>query len=178
MAKLISKRYSVALFELAEETNKIDELNDEVEFMYNAIIGDKDFLTILNHPRISGEEKFKLFQEIFKDKISDEVLGLLSVVVVKNREAELVEIFAGFLELVRVHKGIATAYVHSATPLTTEQLTAIKEKLSEKLNKQIIIQADTNPELIGGVVINVDGKIIDNSIKTNLFNIKKTLIEG
>ncbi len=178
MAKLISKRYAVALFELAQETNKIDELNTEVEFIYKSISEDKDFLIILNHPRISGEEKFNLFQEIFKGQISDEVLGLLSVVVGKNRETELVEIFVEFLELVRVHKGIATAYITSATALTPEQLTAIKQKLSEKLNKQIIVETDTKPELIGGLVINVDGKIIDNSIKTNLFNIKKSLINN
>ena len=92
MAKLISKRYAVALFELAKETDKIDLFNSQIELMYNSIKEDKEFLAVLNHPRISGGEKFNLFQTIYKDNISDEILGLISIVVKKNRETEILEI--------------------------------------------------------------------------------------
>ena len=178
MAKLISKRYAVALFELAKETDKIDLFNSQVELVYNSIKDDKEFLTVLNHPRISGGEKFNLFKNIYKDNISEEILGLISIVVKKNRETEILEILETFLELVRDYKGITTAYIHSAIALTDEQLSKIKENLSKNLNKEIIIKADVKPELIGGLVINVDGKVIDNSIKTNLENIKKSLINN
>lgn len=178
MAKLISKRYAVALFELAKETDKIDLFNNQVELMYNSTKDDKEFLAVLNHPRISGGEKFNLFQNIYKDNISEEILGLISIVVKKNRETEILEILETFLELVRDYKGITTAYVYSAMALSDEQLTKIKENLSKNLNKEIIIKADVNPELIGGLLINVDGKVIDNSIKRNLEDIKKGLINN
>ncbi|MBS5794149.1 MAG: F0F1 ATP synthase subunit delta [Clostridiales bacterium] len=178
MAKLISKRYAVALFELAKETDKIDLFNSQVELIYNSIKNDKEFLTVLNHPRISGGEKFNLFQNIYKDNISEEILGLISIVVNKNRETEILEILETFLELVKDYKGITTAYVFSAIALNDEQLTKIKENLSKNLNKEIIIEASVKPELIGGLLINVDGKVIDNSIKRNLDDIKKSLINN
>lgn len=178
MAKLISKRYAVALFELAKETGKIDLFNNQVELIYNSIKDDKEFLTVLNHPRISGGEKFNLFQNIYKDNISEEILGLISIVVNKNRETEILEILETFLELVKDYKGITTAYVFSAIALNDEQLTKIKENLSKNLNKEIIIEASVKPELIGGLLINVDGKVIDNSIKRNLDDIKKSLINN
>lgn len=178
MAKIISRRYAVALFELAKEADKVDLLNTQVELIYNSINSDEEFLIVLNHPRISGKEKFELFKNIFKDGVDEEVLGLLSIAIDKNRETELTEIFEIFLELVREHKGITTAYVHSATALNQSQLDSIKEKLSKKLNKEIILKAETKPELIGGLVINVDGKIIDNSIRKNLSDIKKSLINN
>ncbi len=178
MAKLISKRYAVALFELAKETDKMDLFNQQVELIYDSIKNDKDFLTVLNHPRISGGEKFNLFQNIFKDNISEEILGLISIIVKKNRETEMLEILETFLELVKDYKGITTAYVYSAIALKDEQLAKIKENLSKNLNKEVIIKADVKPELIGGLVINVDGKVIDNSIKSNLENIKKRLINN
>lgn len=178
MAKLISKRYAVALFELAKETDKIDLFNSQVELIYNSIKDDKEFLTVLNHPRISGGEKFNLFQNIYKDNISEEILGLISIVVNKNRETEILEILETFLELVKDYKGITTAYVFSAIALNDEQLTKIKENLSKNLNKEIIIEASIKPELIGGLLINVDGKVIDNSIKRNLDDIKKSLINN
>ncbi|WP_317366436.1 F0F1 ATP synthase subunit delta [uncultured Tyzzerella sp.] len=178
MAKLISKRYAVALFELAKETDKVDLFNSEIELIYNSIKNDKEFLTVLNHPRISGGEKFNLFQNIYKNNISEEILGLISIVVKKNRETEILEILEEFLELVRDYKGITTAYVFSAIALSDEQLTKIKENLSKNLNKEIIIEASVKPELIGGLLINVDGKVIDNSIKRNLDDIKKSLINN
>lgn len=178
MAKLISKRYAVALFELAKETDKIDLFNSQVELIYNSIKDDKEFLTVLNHPRISGGEKFNLFQNIYKNNISEEILGLISIVVNKNRETEILEILEIFLELVKDYKGITTAYIFSAIALNDEQLTKIKENLSKNLNKEIIIEASVKPELIGGLLINVDGKVIDNSIKRNLDDIKKSLINN
>lgn len=178
MAKLISKRYAVALFELAKETDKIDLFNSQIEVMYNSIKADKEFLAVLNHPRISGGEKFNLFQNIYKDNISEEILGLISIVVKKNRETEILEILETFLGLVRDYKGITTAYIYSAIPLSDEQLSKIKQNLSKNLNKEIIIEAYVKPELIGGLLINVDGKVIDNSIKKSLEDIRKSLINN
>ena len=178
MSKLISKRYAIALFELAKETDKMDLFNSQVELIYNSIKDDKEFLAVLNHPRISSGEKFNLFQNIYKDNISEEVLGLISIVIKKNRETEMLEILEIFLELVRDYKGITTAYIYSAKALNEEQINNIKQSLSKKLNKEIIIKASVKPELIGGLIINIDGKVIDNSIKKSLENIKKSLINN
>ena len=178
MAKLISKRYAVALFELAKETDKVDLFYNQIDFIYNSIKNDNEFLSVLNHPRISGGEKFNLFQNIYKDNISEEILGLISIVVKKNRETEILEILETFLELVKEYKGITTAYIHSAKALSEEQINNIKKNLSKNLNKEIIIKADVKPELIGGLLINIDGKVIDNSIKKSLDDIKKSLINN
>lgn len=178
MGKLISKRYAVALFELAKETNKIDEFNAQIESIHNAIKDDKEFLGVLNHPRVSSAEKFSLFESIFKNNVSEEILGLISIVVKKNRETEIIEILETFLNLVKEYKGITTAFVYSATKLSESQIEAIKEKLCKKLNKEVIIEAKEQPDLIGGMLINVDGKVIDNSIKKGLEDIKKSLINN
>lgn len=176
MGKLISKRYAVALFELANENNSIDSINSEVELIYNSIKDDSEFLSILDHPIISGDEKFQLFKNIFGDNISDETLGLLSIVIKKNRENQILDILDNFIDLVKSYKGIVTAIVSSAMPLTNNQSEAIKQKLSKTLNKKIILEVNVVPELIGGLLINVNGKVIDNSIKKELINIKKNLI--
>lgn len=178
MARLISKRYAIALFELAKELNKVDDFNNEIQVIYNSIKNDKEFLDVLIHPRISSLEKFSIFENIFKGKVSEEILGLISIVINKNREQEILEILETFLNLVKDFKGITTAYVYSAVKLTENQLKSINEKLNEKLNKQVIIEAYEKPELIGGILINVDGKIIDNSIKKGLEDIKKSLINN
>lgn len=176
MAKLICRRYADALFELALERNQIDLFDEEVKMIYGSITKDKEFCGILNHPQITGEEKMSMLENIFKGKVSDDILGLFHLVLRKNREAELIGILSVFTEKVRVYKRITTAYVASAKPLSDNQLNEIKLKLSQNLNKQVIIETSIEPELIGGVRILVDGHVIDGTIKKQINELKKQLV--
>lgn len=175
MDKLISKRYAVALFNLAIETNKVDTFYEHVSLIVNSINDNQQILSIINHPSLSSESKFDIFKKSF-NSISEEIFGLISIIFNKNREAELIHIFNSFLALVDDFKGVVTATVFSAIKLSDTQLDNIKLNLSKQLNKEVIIEAKQDPSLIGGLLINVDGKVIDNSIKKSLLDIKKTLL--
>lgn len=177
MAKLISRRYADALFELALERNQIDQFNEEVKMVYGSITEDKEFCSILNHPQITSEEKMSMLENVFKGKVSDDIIGLFHLVLRKNREAELTEILSVFIDKVRQFKRITTAYVASAKALSDNQLNEIKEKLSQNLNKQVNIEASVEPELIGGVRIMVDGHVIDGTIKKQINELKKKLAD-
>lgn len=176
MDKLISKRYAVALFKLAQETDNIDKFYNEVSLILDSTSNDKEFFSVINHPSLSSDAKFDIFKNSFKTSLSEEIFGLISLVLKKNREAELFSIFQSFLALVDEFKGVVTATVFSAINLSDTQLDNIKVNLSKQLNKQVIIEAKQDPSLIGGLLINVDGKIIDNSIKKSLLDIKKALL--
>lgn len=174
MAKLISKRYAIALFELAKEKNNLEQLNTEISFILDSINNNPEFFTIFTHPQISGGEKFQLFKNIFTDNVSEDIIALVSIVINKNRESEIKNIFNEFISLFEEHKGIKTAYVYSAKELSEAQINSIKEKLSQNLNKEIIIKTEIQPDLIGGIKINVGGFLIDNSIKKQLKDIKNS----
>jgi F-type H+-transporting ATPase subunit delta len=176
MAKLISRRYANALFELALESNKLDLYKNEIELIYDSVTKDNEFLKILNHPQITSEEKAKMLDDIFKAKVSDDIIALFHLMLRKNREAELIDVLSVFLEKYNAYKGITTALVYSAKPLSEAQLNTIKQKLSQNLNKQVDIKAEVDPALIGGVKILVDGHIIDGTIKKKLDDLKKQLL--
>lgn len=174
MANLISKRYAIALFDLAKEKNNLEQLSSEVSFVLDSFEQNPDFLNIFVHPQISSDQKFDLFKNTFQNIVSEDILGLVSIVINKNRESELKLIFSQFINLFEDFKGIKTAYVYSASQLSDEQISSIKEKLSQNLNKDIIIKTILQPDLIGGLKINVGGFLIDNSIKKQLSDIKKS----
>ncbi len=176
MAQLVANRYANALFDLALENSKIDVFEEEIKLVLDTIKSDKEFLLVLNHPQVSGDEKFDVLEKAFKGKISDEIIGLFSVALRKNRETEIVNMLELFVKKAEDHKGIETAYVTSAIPLTDAQLTSIKEKLSQNLNKQIFIQADVDSSLLGGVRIKVAGHVIDGTIKAKLDDLKSQLL--
>ena len=84
MAKLVSKTYGDALFELALEENKIDSLQEEVEVVLVALAESQDLIKIMNHPKVSKEEKVALIEDIFKGRISMELTGLMHMLAEKG----------------------------------------------------------------------------------------------
>ena len=177
MAQLIAYRYANALSDLALEQNNTEKYGDEVAAIYEAIKDDKEFIGVISHPQISGEEKLKIFENAFKGKISDDILGLISVAVKKNRETDIILMLSVFLDKVREYKGITTAYVYSASPMSKEQLDTVKEKLTKNLNKQVEIAAQVDESLIGGLKIKVEGHVIDGTIKKKMKDLKDQLME-
>ncbi len=177
MAKLAS-RYALALFQLAKERDALDTFYDQVKVMREVMLEDEEIHEFINNPRLSSEDKFRVFEGIFKGKAEPELLGFLSVIFNKNREKELGFIFDAFLEEVLEDKGIANAYIESAVPLKASQLEEIKTKLSEKLNKQIVIKSKVVPELIGGVKITACGYVIDGTVRKGLDELKTLMLEN
>jgi F-type H+-transporting ATPase subunit delta len=176
MAQLIPNRYSKALFELALKDNSIDELENDALLICSLFKENPDYIKVLNHPQITSKEKLISLETIFKGNVSDTIIGLINVLLQKNRETYFLEILKDFLFKVDSHKGIATAYITSATELTDLQLSVLKEKLSKNINKQIEVQLIVDKSLIGGISINVDGLFIDSSIKKQLLDMKKQLL--
>lgn len=177
MAGIISRRYAEALFQLAVEQNCVDKYSDEVKLVYDTLTSDSEILRVLNHPQIGSDKKLYILNSAFKDSVDNDILAFLSIIFKKNRENELTDILNTFLNKVLDYKGIVTAVVESAAPLKESKLNEIKDKLSSKLNKQVEIEAKVVPELIGGLKIAVCGHIIDNTVKSQLEDMKKTLLD-
>ncbi|NLK21820.1 MAG: F0F1 ATP synthase subunit delta [Epulopiscium sp.] len=177
MAQLISKRYSKALFDLAIEKNAVDEFENQIHNLYQILNSEKEFMQVLQHPHILNEEKIRLVKEVFLSKISDEIMGLLILIIRKNRQEHLLEILNAFLENIKEHKGIVTAVVFSAIPLDNEQINKIKQKLVMGLKKQVQIETIVDSSLIGGLKIRVGDRVLDVSIEGKLHSLKASLYD-
>ena len=81
MAKLVSTTYGDALFELALEMNQVDAFQEEVKAIMEALEQNRDLTKLMNHPKITKEEKVKLVEEIFTDRVSKELVGLMTMLV-------------------------------------------------------------------------------------------------
>lgn len=176
MAKLISKTYGEALFELAVEENKIDAFAEEVKVVIDSLKENPDLYKLLNHPKISKEEKKGVVENIFKGRISDEVTGFLTLIIAKERYKDLDAILEYFIYRVKEEKGIGTAYVTTAVPLNEVQKKQVESKLLATTSyKEMEMVYAEDASLIGGMVIRIKDRVVDSSIKTKLSEIQKTL---
>ncbi len=178
MAKLISKTYGDALFELAVEEDKIDVLLEEIEQLLKILAENEDFGRLMNHPKIINEEKIEVAKNVFAGRISEELLGFLTIIISKDRYREIDEILKYFVARVKEYKGIGIATVTTAVPLKDGQCKEVEQKLLDTTRYQSMeISYSVDASLIGGMVIRIGDRVVDSSIKTKLSTLQKDLIQ-
>lgn len=176
MAKLVSKTYGEALFKLAMEENTLDEVAKEASAVLDAFAQNEELSKLLNHPKITREEKVSVIENIFKDNFSDTIVGFLVIIVNKGRYNDINEIFRYFLDEVREYKNIGVAYVTSATELNDQQKKDIESRLLQVTKYvQFEMHYDVDKTLIGGLIIRIGDRVVDSSIRTKLSTMAKDL---
>lgn len=176
MAKLVSKTYGEALFDLAVEEHALDALAEEAKVVLEAFRENPELSKLLNHPKIVKEEKISVVENIFKGRASDHMVGFLTLIVEKDRHNELEAIIRYFLDKVREEKNIGVAYVTSAFPLEDAQREQIRQKLLHTTKyKEFEIIYNVDNGLIGGLVIRVGDRVVDSSIRSRIDHLSKEL---
>lgn len=178
MAKLISKTYGDALFELAVEEDKIDVLLQEAVQLREVLSENEEFGRLMNHPKVIKEEKIQVAKNVFGGRLSDELLGLLTIVISKDRYRDVDAILDYFTAEVKRYKGIGVATVTTAVPLKEAQCKKIEQKLLDTTDyTKMEMHYDLDASLIGGMTIRIGDRVVDSSIKTKLNELQKELLK-
>lgn len=178
MAKLVSQTYGSALFALAKERNSIDGMLEEVKAVCRVFAENTELTQLLNHPKITKEEKKDVIENIFKGRVSDDMTGFLVLIVEKDRYHDMDRIFEYFIQEVYEYKNIGVAYVVSAKKLSKEQEKAVEDRLLQ-VTKYVDFNMhfDVDAGLIGGMVIRIGDRVVDSSIRTKLGDLQKELLK-
>ena len=176
MAKLVSNVYGDALFELALENDQLDSLLEEVKTVSAAIADDGDLTKLMNHPKITKEEKIKFIEDVFTGRVSPELVGLMRMLVDKGHYNEMNSVFVYFIDRVKEYRNIGTAYVTSAFPLSAAQQEAVEKRLLQT-TKYVAFEMhfDVDAALIGGMKIRIGDRIVDSSVKNKLESLTREL---
>ncbi len=166
------------MFELAVEENKVDDLLDEIGQLLKVLQENVDFGRLMTHPKINKDEKIQVVTDVFKGRISDELLGFLTIIISKDRYQEIDGILEYFLTEVKKYKGIGVATVTTAVPLREEQCKKVEQRLLDTTDyKSMEIHYKQDAALIGGMVIRIGDRVVDSSISTKLNELQKDLLK-
>ena len=180
MAKLVSKTYGEALFEIAMESgeDKAQELMDEILGIEAVLQQNPEFDELMKHPGIPKQEKLQVLKEVFKGRISEELESFLEVVISKERYRDLADIFSYFVDRVKETKKIGVAYVTTALELTESQKSAVVSKLLETTAyKSMEMHYTVDAAIIGGMIVRINDRVVDSSVRTKLDGLKKQLLQ-
>lgn len=177
MAKLISKIYGDALFNLAHEELRIEEISEELKVLSDVLRENQDFIKILNHPRVTKEEKINILESVFKNRFSDEIVGFLTIILNNGRFGDLESIISYYMKRVKEFKYIGVVDVISAMELTHVQKTDIESKILQTTNFNTLeIDYTIDHSLLGGMIIKIGDQVMDSSVRTKLLLLEKNLL--
>jgi F-type H+-transporting ATPase subunit delta len=173
--KTVARRYAQALLQIAIEKDNIDFLEKELNDSLATINSDEHLKHIWFSDRILTEDKKQVFKELFGDKVSNIIVNLLMLLIDKNREAFLPDIFTEYKKQADVTRNIIDAEVRAAVALTDKDFNELTEKLSAMSGKKVRLHTVVDPSLIGGLVVKMGDKVIDGSVIKRLAIMKKNL---
>ncbi len=177
MAKLVSKTYGDALFDLAVEENSVDAMLEEVLAVRQVFSDHPELTQLLRNPDVGVSEKLELTEKIFKGRVSDHMVGFLRIVVDKRRFQELDAILDYFAARVKEYKKIGIAIVTSPGELNDAWKKRIEEKLLATTRyEKMEMSFQVDPKLIGGLVIRIGDTVVDSSILNKLTDIRRRLM--
>ena len=176
MAKLVSKTYGDALFEVAVESGQLDVYWDEAKAVKTAMDENPELFKLMGHPKIVKEEKVKIIEDIFAGQISGELVGLLRMIVEKGHFDEMDSVLDYFDDRVKEFKNIGTAYVTTAMELSDAQKAAVEKRLLETTKYvKFEMHYAVDSALIGGMVIRIGDRVVDSSVRTKLYDLTREL---
>ena len=174
-----ASRYSLALYELANENNSIDEVEKQSISFLRLIDESKDFSSLIKDPTNSVNELQDVINKITENyKLHFLISKFLGFLIFKRRFFYVKSILQDFVDTCSKKRGEVKAELISSKELSGEQVTKIKEELSQNFNAKIKLDYKYDKSLIGGLIIQVGSIMVDTSIKNKLQQIENTMIEA
>jgi len=173
---LVAIRYAKALFNLAKEKSVLEKVSNDLAFFGELLTSSSDLKGFINSPLYKPSEKKEILTKLTHSTIESITLKFLYLVIDKKRESIIPEIIQNYLDFFRQEKNIKRVVFKSPGQLDSSFYDALKHQLESSLNAQIELKTEQNPELLGGFVLMVDGKLMDASISNQLKQIQKRLL--
>jgi F-type H+-transporting ATPase subunit delta len=174
----LSRRYTKALFQLAREAGEEEKVGQEVEQFYSAY-SQTELQQVLTNPAFGLDVRKRILRRVTESQqLSALTSHFLSLLSDRDRLPHLAGIVSCYRRLLNEVKGRVEAKVVSASALGTEQVEQLRGRLRAISGKDVILEQETDASLLGGLRIELEGKIYDGSIRTQLENMKQRIARG
>ena len=172
----ISARYAKALYEYAAERKKEKEIYEEMKLISEVFSLVPALTKAMNNPRISSEKKRELLITAAGPDAPLEFIRFLDLIIERKRESYLHLMSLVYQDLYRKMKGVVTGKLTTVLPVDLQQETRMKEMVAEKTGGEVDFITNTNPDLIGGFILQIGTYQLDASLSSQLKNIKNSLL--
>jgi F-type H+-transporting ATPase subunit delta len=173
----IARRYAKALFDIADTAGGLDHVAFALTRLA-ALLDDPDAARVLTGPLARDPKRALLIQLADEAGGSEAVRNFLLLLDEHDRLAHLPAIRAVFDELVDRRRGITRARVRTAAPLSNDAVGELTQALGAVIGKRVLADVEEDPALIAGLVVDVEGRVYDGSLRTQLRKLHRQMAAG
>ncbi|MEJ2657768.1 MAG: ATP synthase F1 subunit delta [Desulfobacterales bacterium] len=175
----IARRYAKALLIIGKEDGQAETYGKELDEFAKMISKEKELAQAIVNPLYGASGRKKVLETVVgKVGASKVVSSFLLLLFDKGRFEFLSDINDFYQKLADELKGVLRASLVSASELSSETVEKIRTTLSKRTGKDIILQVEQDPGLIGGIVSRIGDLVLDGSIKSQLLNMRESLKRG
>jgi len=170
----VAERYAKALLDLANERSELKAVYEDMRDLQSTIQGSRELDLLLKNPVLTASKKVSIFSKIFKSHTNPLTFGFMELVLKKRREADFGAIADSFLMLYNEQKGITEVSITTAVSIDQSTLQSIVDKVKDanKL-KEVKIEHHVDQSILGGFIAEFNNKILDESLQSNINQIKR-----
>lgn len=172
----ISVRYAKAFFEYASEKGILENVVADVKLLAKSLNEIAELAEVFQNPIVKPSGKKAFVSALLKDKISKDTIDFLNLVIENGREMFTQDILRNVLDIYRKTQGITAVTLTSAVPLSKAQEKEVVDLVTKQQNTKVELQTKVDPSLMGGIILRVEDKQYDASVRSRLKQIKKELI--
>lgn len=169
----VAGRYASALFDLANEGNALDAIEQDLDSLMSLLLESADLFELVYSPIYSREQQAAGMNAVLEQAGAEVLTRNFLGVVANNRRLFVIgDIVKSFHILLADHRGETTAEVTSARPLSVSQSQALNKALAAALRSDVKVESSVDESLLGGLIVRVGSRMIDSSLRTKLDNLQ------
>ncbi len=169
--------YGQSLYDLAAEENLTDEILGEMGVVKEIFKENPDYIKLLSEPSVPRNERLQLVDEAFEGSLQPYLMNFIKILIEKGIVREFSACYKRFRKSYNEAHGIAEALVTTAVKLDDGQLSQLKEKLESISGKKILLEQKTDPGVLGGVRVDLEGQLFDGTVKGRLSELRRRVDE-
>ena len=174
----VANRYAKSLIDLSKEQNSLDVVFNDMKTFLDVMSKSPELEKMFKSPLVHGDKKMSVMNLLFGKVFHKNTIAFFDIIIRKNREYHLKAIAKAFVEQYNLLNNVAIASVKTATAIDQQMLDEIKSFIEKQTGKKIEIKFQVDPDLIGGLVVQMDDKLFDASISGKLQKIKNDLLNS
>ncbi|MDR2771426.1 MAG: F0F1 ATP synthase subunit delta [Clostridiales Family XIII bacterium] len=176
-ALTVAATYGAAMLEVARDLNKIEETDEALATLDQIFRDEPDFFNLVRSPGIGAKEKKKVLETVLENRVEKELLNFLFILIDKRRIGGFHAIAKAYRAQVNANLGVSIGTAYSAVPLSEDRRRRLEEETGKLLKKNVRLDNLIDSEIIGGVRIFVEGKLIDASVRQRLDTLREQLAQ-
>ncbi len=179
ISSIVARRYARALFAIGKEAGKLEEFADQLSAIVSYLASEPEVEEALESPVFPPDLKSQIVEEILKAvNASEELTKFMQLLVERRRIQAIKAIQKHYQEFMDEEMGVVRAVVKTAVPMPDDLKGKLKEMLAKVTGKDVVLELEEDPAIIGGVVAHIGDMVWDGSIRSQLQGFKESIGRG